>query len=49
MRAKLLEHENAILRAQVISLREEAASLRTLLLQRHDLERSPHEQQIHIS
>ncbi|XP_067012311.1 hepatic leukemia factor [Anabrus simplex] len=34
LRATILEHENAILRAQVLTLREEAQSLRHLLLQR---------------
>ncbi|XP_050294307.1 transcription factor VBP-like [Anthonomus grandis grandis] len=32
LRAAILEHENAVLRAQVLSLREEASSLRQLLL-----------------
>ncbi|XP_073996978.1 uncharacterized protein [Rhodnius prolixus] len=32
LRASVLEHENAVLRAQVLTLREEAQSLRQLLL-----------------
>ncbi|KAF6199195.1 hypothetical protein GE061_007220 [Apolygus lucorum] len=32
LRASMLEHENAVLRAQVLTLREEAQSLRQLLL-----------------
>jgi hypothetical protein len=32
-RATMLEHENALLRAQVITLKEEAQSLRHMLLQ----------------
>ncbi|XP_060525263.1 transcription factor ces-2 [Cylas formicarius] len=37
LKATLLEHENAILRAQVLTLREEASSLRQMLLQRKAL------------
>ncbi|KAK9509259.1 hypothetical protein O3M35_006611 [Rhynocoris fuscipes] len=33
LRASMLEHENAVLRAQVLTLREESQSLRQLLLQ----------------
>ncbi|XP_034231453.1 CCAAT/enhancer-binding protein beta [Thrips palmi] len=35
LRAALLEHENAVLRAQVMTLREETHSLRQLLLHSH--------------
>nr|XP_024215146.1 D site-binding protein [Halyomorpha halys] len=38
LRASMLEHENAILRAQVITLREEAQSLRELLLHQQKYE-----------
>ncbi|KAK9874972.1 hypothetical protein WA026_005788 [Henosepilachna vigintioctopunctata] len=38
LRASILEHENAILRAQVLTLREESSSLRRLLLQKKALE-----------
>lgn len=31
-RATMLEHENAILRAQILTLREEASSLRQMLI-----------------
>ncbi|XP_014256203.1 basic leucine zipper transcriptional factor ATF-like 3 [Cimex lectularius] len=41
LRASMLEHENAVLRAQVITLREEAQSLRQLLL--HHKMSEPHE------
>ncbi|XP_045467960.1 hepatic leukemia factor-like [Harmonia axyridis] len=38
LRASILEHENAILRAQVLTLREESTSLRRLLLQKKAIE-----------
>nr|CAI5817019.1 unnamed protein product [Callosobruchus analis] len=38
LKATILEHENAILRAQVLTLREEASSLRQMLLQKKALE-----------
>ncbi|XP_066259174.1 transcription factor ces-2 [Euwallacea similis] len=38
LRATILEHENAILRAQVVTLREEASSLRQMLLHRKPYE-----------
>lgn len=38
LRATILEHENAILKAQVLTLREEASSLRQMLLQKKTLE-----------
>ena len=34
LRATILEHENAVLKAQLITLREEASSLRQLLLEK---------------
>ncbi|PSN52006.1 hypothetical protein C0J52_06112 [Blattella germanica] len=43
-RATMLEHENALLRAQVLTLKEEAQSLRHMLLQRKT-EDSSHSQQ----
>lgn len=46
MRARLLEHENAILRAQILSLREEAAALRRMLLQQRDAELLSKERQL---
>lgn len=49
VRVKFLEHENAILRAQVITLREEATSLRRMLLQRGETELSPGVHQIYVS
>ncbi|XP_030759305.1 cell death specification protein 2 [Sitophilus oryzae] len=44
LRATILEHENAILRAQVLTLREETSSLRQLLLQRKIFELPPRSQ-----
>ncbi|XP_044757836.1 hepatic leukemia factor-like [Coccinella septempunctata] len=38
LRATILEHENAILRAQVLTLREETSALRRLLLQKKTIE-----------
>lgn len=38
LRATLLEHENAILKAQILTLREEASSLRQMVLQKKTLE-----------
>ncbi|KAJ3666480.1 hypothetical protein Zmor_001921 [Zophobas morio] len=38
LRATILEHENALLRAQVLTLREETSSLRQMLLQKKALE-----------
>ncbi|XP_077266713.1 uncharacterized protein LOC143899867 [Temnothorax americanus] len=35
LRATMLEHENAILKAQIVTLREEAQSLRHMLLKQH--------------
>ncbi|XP_072759761.1 uncharacterized protein [Anoplolepis gracilipes] len=35
LRATMLEHENAILKAQVVTLREEAQSLRHMLIKQH--------------
>ncbi|KAG5900126.1 hypothetical protein JTB14_012799 [Gonioctena quinquepunctata] len=49
LRATILEHENAILRAQVLTLREEASSLRQLLLQKKALEIASHNPQIRSS
>ncbi|XP_074025800.1 uncharacterized protein [Leptinotarsa decemlineata] len=46
LRATILEHENAILRAQVLTLREEASSLRQMLLQKKTLETSSRDMQI---
>jgi hypothetical protein len=43
-RASLLEHENALLRAQVITLKEETQSLRHMLLQTKT-EEAAHQQQ----
>ncbi|KDR24444.1 transcription factor VBP [Zootermopsis nevadensis] len=43
-RATMLEHENALLRAQVITLKEEAQSLRHLLLQGKTEEATHHQQ-----
>ncbi|XP_049857623.1 CCAAT/enhancer-binding protein alpha [Schistocerca gregaria] len=40
LRAAMLEHENAVLRAQLVTLREEAHSLRHLLLQQRALPES---------
>ncbi|KAK9721700.1 Basic region leucine zipper [Popillia japonica] len=38
LRATLLEHENALLKAQLLTVREEASSLRQLLLEKKTLE-----------
>ncbi|CAH0559128.1 unnamed protein product [Brassicogethes aeneus] len=38
LRATILEHENALLRAQVLTLKEEASSLRQMLLHKKTLE-----------
>ncbi|CAH1373685.1 hypothetical protein MTP99_015062 [Tenebrio molitor] len=46
LRATILEHENAILRAQVLTLREETSSLRQMLLQKKALEIATRDQQI---
>ncbi|XP_012543717.1 cell death specification protein 2 [Monomorium pharaonis] len=35
LRATMLEHENAILKAQIVTLREEAQSLRHMLIKQH--------------
>ncbi|KAJ8938553.1 hypothetical protein NQ314_011442 [Rhamnusium bicolor] len=49
LRATILEHENAILRAQVLTLREESSSLRQMLLQKKALELTTRDSQICIS
>ncbi|XP_072383916.1 uncharacterized protein [Diabrotica undecimpunctata] len=49
LRATILEHENAILRAQVLTLREEASSLRQMLLQKKAIELASRDSQICIS
>uniref|UniRef100_A0AAR5PYM2 BZIP domain-containing protein n=1 Tax=Dendroctonus ponderosae TaxID=77166 RepID=A0AAR5PYM2_DENPD len=41
LKATILEHENALLRAQVVTLREEASSLRQMLLQRKPFDHLP--------
>ncbi|RZC32683.1 transcription factor atf1, partial [Asbolus verrucosus] len=46
LRATILEHENAILRAQVLTLREETSSLRQMLLQKKALEIASRDTQI---
>ncbi|XP_044259728.1 uncharacterized protein LOC123008150 [Tribolium madens] len=46
LRATILEHENAILRAQVLTLREETSSLRQLLLEKKTLEIASRDTQI---
>lgn len=49
LKATILEHENAILRAQVLTLREEASSLRQMLLQKKALELATRDSQICIT
>ncbi|KAJ8983002.1 hypothetical protein NQ317_014297 [Molorchus minor] len=49
LRATILEHENAILRAQVLTLREETSSLRQMLLQKRAMELATRDSQIRIS
>ncbi|XP_057663092.1 transcription factor ces-2 [Diorhabda carinulata] len=49
LRATILEHENAILRAQVLTLREESSSLRQMLLQKKAIEIGSRDPQLCIS
>lgn len=45
-RASMLEHENAILRAQILTLREEASSLRQMLITKKSDQSSSNDHQI---
>ncbi|KAJ8921770.1 hypothetical protein NQ315_008395 [Exocentrus adspersus] len=49
LKATILEHENAILRAQVLTLREEVSSLRQMLLQKKALELATRDTQLCMS
>ncbi|CAG9863749.1 unnamed protein product [Phyllotreta striolata] len=49
LRAAILEHENAIMRAQILTLREETASLRQMLLQKKSIEIVSRDPQLCVS